>query len=164
MSVFYNPFSLGSKQKKERRSSKHSNEVYAAAISFVAVLLLVIVVAVFLRKERSADQPAIGERAEAAPQIFNLVGQISKIDGRVLTIKNPQPASQESKKVTIAPATNITRLDFVPVITDGQKRFAPQETPISFGALKVGWTIEALASADIAASNEFSAVQIRVLP
>lgn len=164
MLVFYNPFSSGSKQKKERRNLKRANEVYAAAISFVAVLMLVIVVAVFLRKEKSAYQPTSEERVEAAPQIFNLVGQISKIDGRVLTIKNPQPVSEGSKKITVTPATNITRLDFAPVITDGQRRFAPQETPVNFGALKVGWTVEALASADIAASDEFSAVQIRVLP
>ena len=164
MSIFYTPLS-NQRPRRERRGPKGSNQTYVAAISFVAVLFLVIVVALLLRgtKVPPEEAPSIPS-AEAAPQVFNLVGQISKVESGSVVIKDSGVSGGSARRVMVLPATVISRLSFVPVVTNGQRRFSPEETPIDFSALKAGWTVEILAAADISAGGEFNAVQIRVLP
>lgn len=161
MSMFYTP--VGSRDKKSRRSWKNSNEVYVAAVSFAAVVLLVVVLAIFLRATRPDGKGGESEVAAAPPQVLNIVGRITKIEEQVMVVSSSAP-EEVTRRVIVTPATAITKLDFVPVISGGQKRFVPQESTLNFSALRVGWTIEALAATDVAHAEEFNAVQIMVLP
>lgn len=160
--MFYAPPNW--REKRGRRSWKNSNEVFVSAVSFAAVLLLVIVVAVFLRSTREVKKGGETQTSAAPePQVFNIVGRIAKIENSVLVVTSSLPEEVE-RRVIVSPATAIIKLDFVPEISGGQKRFVPQETTLSFSGLRVGWTIEALAAADVTRAEEFSAVRIRVLP
>lgn len=166
MSIFYTSlFAPKERQRKDKKSPRNLYRAYSAAISLAALLLLIFLVSVFLRLRSVSTPPPEGAGASTpVPQVLNLVGRISEIEGSYLVIKNSQPPGDAPKKVLVTAGTSITKLAFVPTISGGQKRFSPQETQIGFRELRAGWVVEALASSNIAGIDEFTAVQIRVLP
>src|SRR3989344_3529397 len=107
MSIFYTPLS-NQRPRRERRGPKGSNQTYVAAISFVAVLFLVVVVALLLRGTKVPPEEAASiPSAEAAPQVFNLVGQISKVESGSVVIKDSGVSGGSARRVMVLPATVI---------------------------------------------------------
>ncbi len=167
MSIFYTSVFAPKEKRGRRPAKKPDNLIYIAVASAALLLVLAVLVAMLFRGPSQSPPPALSQDQTSggySAQVFNLVGQIVKIEDSSVILKSTQQGEESDKKVAIVSGTTITRLDFVPVITGNQKRFAPQETVISFSALKVGWTVEAMASRDIANAEQFNAVQIRVLP
>lgn len=145
------------------------------ALGVVVLAVLLVGLVVWFRsplgpgRHSAAPSPTVETEQPSAPQptaIFNWVGTIASIEDGVLVVQSTDLPNQPSRRARITPTTIITKLTFLPNLEGAQKRFIPQETPVTLSELTRGQMVEITAQTDISnpGTEEFAAVQIRVLP
>ena len=114
---------------------------------------------------------------EEAPKIilpkilYNLAGVIQKLEKDTVLLEATIPQlneagepiqKTETRKVLITTATKFTQLTFL-AGADPKKK-TPVETAVTFKELKAGDYVEVISNQDISQKEEFTAIQIRILP
>jgi len=149
----------------------------ASLAAFILVCYLVYSNLYLNEKIANINSELATKKEKAKPQItipsilYNLSGIIQDLGKNAIVLKasvsqldeNGNPSQRiEVRKVLVNSATQISKLAFV-TQKDTNKR-VPQETPLSFGDLKVGDPIEVISSQDVSSKEEFEAVKVRMLP
>lgn len=154
-------------------------KIILEVIGGLLILFIFLTISYFGKKEAP---PPIFQKEEASKKenqqqiilpkvLYNLAGPIQELQKDSLTFEASIPeingAGQlapktELRKVLITTTTKFSRLAFV--AQEGTNQKTPQETAISFKDFKVKDYIEVISNQDISQAQEFTAVQIRILP
>lgn len=148
-------------------SSPSKSKSLMVAVGLVLTAALAWGIYQFTKRDEPPPAPPSprNEQTGTAPtQIFHWIGKISRLEASAIIV-NTTLEGEESKRVLVTENTRITRLAFIPVEENGQRKFTPRETRInSIRDLKVGMSVQAIAAIDINGVREFEATQIRILP